>query len=132
MRRYWAEFTLLVLVTVVLLIFFRDLNKYESFEELEVEQLPEMKFGLPVDSFFIVEGKIKPNQNLGDLLTGFGVSMASVDKLAKNSAEVFDVRKIRSGNNFYIFQSPDSCEQRVIWYMKTTVSTMLFSVSPTA
>jgi murein DD-endopeptidase MepM/ murein hydrolase activator NlpD len=130
MRRYWAEFTLLVLVTVVLLIFFRDLNKYESFEELEVEQLPEMKFGLPVDSFFIVEGKIKPNQNLGDLLTGFGVSMASVDKLAKNSAEVFDVRKIRSGNNFYIFQSPDSLRTaRYLVYENNRIDYVIFSLT---
>jgi murein DD-endopeptidase MepM/ murein hydrolase activator NlpD len=130
MRRYWAEITLFILVTGVLLIFFSDIEEYESFEELVEEPLPEMKFGLPVDSFFIVEGKIKPNQNLGDLLTGFGVSMASVDKLAKNSEEVFDVRKIRSGNNFYIFQSPDSLRTaRYLVYENNRIDYVIFSLT---
>jgi len=130
MRRYWAEITLLIVVTGVLLFFFRDFRKYEGFEELVEEPLPEMKFGLPVDSFFIVAGKIKPNQNLGDLLTGFGVSMAAIDKLAKNSIEVFDVRKIRSGNNFYIFQSLDSLRTaRYLVYENNRIDYVIFSLT---
>lgn len=76
-------------------------------EEAEVAQ-PQLFFGFPVDSFNIVEGQVKPNQNLGSLLATFGVSMAKIDKLARNSADVFDVRKIRSGNNYYILQGRDS------------------------
>jgi len=130
MRRYWAELLLLVLASGVLIIFFYTSRIYENVEEFSEETIPEMKFGLPVDSFFIVEGKIKPNQNLGDLLTGFGVSMASIDQLARNSAEVFDVRKIRSGNNFYIFQSRDSAKTaRYLVYESNRIDYVIFSLT---
>jgi murein DD-endopeptidase MepM/ murein hydrolase activator NlpD len=130
MRRYWAELLLFSLVAVVLVIFYRENKVYEGFEEFVEEPVPEMKFGLPVDSFFIVEGKIKPNQNLGDLLTGFGIGMASVDLLARNSVEVFDVRKIRSGNNFYIFQSLDSAKTaRYLVYENNRIDYVIFSLT---
>lgn len=130
MKKFWAEFILAALVIAVLVVFFRNNIVYESFEELVEEPLPEMKFGLPIDSFFIVEGKIKPNQNLGDLLTGFGVSMAQIDQLARNSFEVFDVRRIRSGNNFYIFQSLDSAKTaRYLVYENNRIDYVIFSLT---
>lgn len=130
MKKFWAEFILAALVIAVLVVFFRNNIVYESFEELVDEPLPEMKFGLPIDSFFIVEGKIKPNQNLGDLLTGFGVSMAQIDQLARNSLEVFDVRRIRSGNNFYIFQSRDSAKTaRYLVYENNRIDYVIFSLT---
>ena len=130
MRKFWAEFILAAIVLVVLVVFFRNNKVYESFDDLIEEPVPEMKFGLPVDSFFIVEGKIKTNQNLGDLLTGFGISMASIDQLARNSVEVFDVRKIRSGNNFYIFQSRDSARTaRYLVYENNRIDYVIFSLT---
>jgi murein DD-endopeptidase MepM/ murein hydrolase activator NlpD len=130
MKRFWPEILFVVMVLLVLAYFFTNNIKYERFETLVEEPLPEMRFGLPVDSFNIVEGKIKPNQNLGDLLTGYGISMAAVDKLAKNATAVFDVRKIRSGNNYYIFQSPDSLRTaRYLVYENNLVDYVIFSLT---
>jgi murein DD-endopeptidase MepM/ murein hydrolase activator NlpD len=130
MRKYWAEIILFLAVFGVLTLYYLDNRIYEDFEEIAEEPLPELRFGLPVDSFYIVEGKIKPNQNLGDLLTGFGVSMGDIDKLARNSAEVFDVRKIRSGHNFYIFQSLDSSRTaRFLVYENNKIDYVIFSLT---
>lgn len=130
MKRYWAEIILLVAVVTSLAVVLQNKSVHESFDEWEEEQLPEMRFGLPVDSFFIVEGIIKPNQNLGDLLTGYGMSMANIDRLARNSADVFDVRKIRSGNNFYIFKSLDSARTaRYLVYENNKIDYVLFSLT---
>ncbi|MBA4322534.1 MAG: hypothetical protein C0408_06920, partial [Odoribacter sp.] len=69
---------------------------------------PTLLFGIPSDSFNVFSGKIKPNKFLPDLLTGFGISPFEIEKLVKNSSKVFDVRNIRSGNNYKILSEKDS------------------------
>lgn len=72
------------------------------------EQVPvNLEYGLPIDSFYIVEGKIKRNQNLSHILIKYGVSARTIDKIAKTKKQ-FDVRQIRSGNKYKILQSKDS------------------------
>lgn len=130
MKKYLAEALLIVLSLIVLFAYFRE--KSLDFDQENIIDIPEpeLKFGFPVDSFNIVEGKIKSNQNLGDLLSVYGVSMASIDQLAKNSVEVFDVRKIRSGQNYYIFQSLDSAwTARYMVYENNKIDYIIFSLT---
>ena len=77
-------------------------------EDTVIVAEPVLHYGLPVDSFIIQKGIVKRNQHLSNILTDFGVDMVTIDKLARQSKNVFDVRKIRSGNNYSVFQTPDS------------------------
>lgn len=72
------------------------------------EEISGTLYGFPVDSFHIVEGVVKSGQNLGDILSGFGVGMQVVDQLARHAEGVFDVRKIRTGQPYTLFQDRDS------------------------
>jgi murein DD-endopeptidase MepM/ murein hydrolase activator NlpD len=65
-------------------------------------------YGIPSDSFDLVYGHIKRNGFLSDILLRHGVSMRNIDQVLKNSGSVFDVRKIRSGNNYILFCDRDS------------------------
>ena len=65
-------------------------------------------YGIPIDSFHQVSGHIKRNGFLSSILLEHGITMQEIDILIKNSAAVFDVRKIRSGNNYTLFCSNDS------------------------
>ena len=65
-------------------------------------------YGIPIDSFDLINGKIKRNGFLSTILLEHGITMQEIDILVKNSASVFDVRKIRSGNNYTIFCKRDS------------------------
>lgn len=69
---------------------------------------PVFKYGLPIDSFHVEYAKIKNNQYLSEILNCKGVSMSVIDKIAKKSKTIFDVRKIKSGENYAVFSSPDS------------------------
>lgn len=69
---------------------------------------PALMYGLPVDSFQITDGTVRPNQHLSHILSDFGVGMGMIDQIARESKEIFDVRKIRGGNRYAIFQTPDS------------------------
>jgi murein DD-endopeptidase MepM/ murein hydrolase activator NlpD len=71
----------------------------------------EMSFGIVKDSFDIIEDVVKPNQTLSVILGKHNVQYKDIDELVRNSKETFDVRRIKSGNQFYIFQTKDSIPQ---------------------
>jgi murein DD-endopeptidase MepM/ murein hydrolase activator NlpD len=69
---------------------------------------PEFMYGIPSDSFDLISGHVKRNGFLSEILIKRGVSMQDIDQVVKNSRSVFDVRKIRSGNNYILFCDKDS------------------------
>src|SRR5690554_4878312 len=88
---------------------------------------PVTKYGIPVDSFILEDGRIKPNQHLSHILSGYGVSMATIDKIARESKDIFDVRKIRGGKNFTIFKTADSLEEtRYFVYENSAIDYYVF------
>ncbi|MBE0655570.1 MAG: metalloendopeptidase, partial [Bacteroidales bacterium] len=64
-----------------------------------------------VDSFYNESGYIKRNQPLSSLLGGYGISPRQIHQLNIQSAGIFDLRKVRAGNPYKIFTTPDSLRQ---------------------
>jgi murein DD-endopeptidase MepM/ murein hydrolase activator NlpD len=69
---------------------------------------PVFMYGIPSDSFSLVSGKFKRNSLLSEILLKHGISMQEIDQVTRNSKAVFDVRKIRTGNNYILFCDRDS------------------------
>ena len=65
-------------------------------------------YGIPSDSFELISGHIKRNGFLSSILLEHGITMQELDMVLKNSTSVFDVRKMRFGNNFTLFCDKDS------------------------
>ncbi len=65
-------------------------------------------YGIPSDSFNLLTGHIKRNGFLSQILIEHGITMEEIDRLIRNSAAVFDVKKIRSGNSYTLFCKKDS------------------------
>lgn len=107
-------------------------KKREKIEMDSIASLPTpplLKYGLPVDSFILEDGKIKPNQNLSGILSGYGVSMATIDRIAREAKDIFDVRKIRGGKNFTIFMTPDSInETKYFVYENSAIDYYVFEL----
>ncbi|MFT4753631.1 MAG: murein DD-endopeptidase MepM/ murein hydrolase activator NlpD [Salibacteraceae bacterium] len=86
-----------------------------------VEQLPEQiieeieptiyLFEIPVDSFEVVQSEFGKNEFLGTVLDRFHVSAVAIDKLARASKDIYDVRKFRTGKNYTVFSTTDSIPQ---------------------
>jgi len=90
---------------------------------------PVLKYGLPVDSFTVTDGVVKSNQYLSQILNAYGVGMGTIDQVARRSKSVFDVRKIKSGHNYTIFQTPDSLKQtRYFVYEDTPTDYYVFEL----
>jgi murein DD-endopeptidase MepM/ murein hydrolase activator NlpD len=115
MKKYWVEgIFIIAAITLVSWIFIRkgktDIPKTQPVQEVSIPE-PVLKFGFPVDSFYIEEGKIKRNQNLSDILLPYGISYQTIAEIAQKSKPVFDVRKIKQDNNYYFFCTPDSSRE---------------------
>jgi len=66
------------------------------------------EYGLPVDSFIIISGKIRKNQVLSDLFYTHNISNQQVNEFIQASEGIFNLRKIRYGNPYKFFCSRDS------------------------
>lgn len=112
MKKYWAEGIFVLLGIALTTWIFINKQEGETFEEIkeEIVEIPEpvLKFGLPIDSFSVESATIKRNQNLSDILSKQGVSYQTIDAIARKSKPIFDVRKLKRGNNYHFFNSTDS------------------------
>ncbi len=72
------------------------------------KQEPHFLYGIEVDSFKVVEATVKPNQFLSQILLNYNVSYGIIDRLAKQSRQIFDVRKIRENRDYTLLCSQDS------------------------
>ncbi|WP_421763849.1 peptidoglycan DD-metalloendopeptidase family protein [Ekhidna sp.] len=84
--------------------------------------LPTLYYGYPIDSFDVVKGKVRWNQNLSEILSAFNISFQDIHTLAKNAKEVYDVRKLKAGSNYSIILDRDTLR---------TARQFIFEPSPT-
>ncbi|MEQ8907193.1 peptidoglycan DD-metalloendopeptidase family protein [Ekhidna sp.] len=115
-------------ITIISAIYLKaPLAEQEGFlAEIEVDstffQLPTLYYGYPIDSFDIVEGKVRWNQNLSEILSAFNISFQDIHTLAQNAREVYDVRKLKAGASYAIIHNRDSLR---------TARQFIFEPSPT-
>lgn len=65
-------------------------------------------FGHNLDSFKVVEDKIKYGETLGKILNDHGVNHTKIHYLAKASEDIYDVRDFKVGKQYMILKSLDS------------------------
>lgn len=85
----------------------------------EIEKPVEYFYGIPVDSFEVVQGIIRRNQLLGNILHDHGVSNRQVYELSLLPREEFDVRRVKAGNRYALFL--DSVGVRYLVYEQDRV-----------
>lgn len=132
-RIYWITGLLITSLVVFLIIWFN--RYYQKIPPLGEDVVitvsePKMLYGLPADSFHIEESTVARNQNLSDILIDRGVSAQDVDQIAKNSVTVFDVRKMKAGNQYTIFYSKDETRSPLfLAYQNNGVDYCLYSLT---
>ncbi len=74
---------------------------------LEPVTVPESRymFGICVDSLEIIQGEVRKNQSLSDILSAYGVRGDTIHTLAMASRPVFDVRRMKTGNPYTLILS---------------------------
>ena len=84
-------------------------------------------YEIPVDSYYLEHGRVRKNQNLADILKQFNLPDGSLNQLFLLSDDVFDVRKMKAGNDYTAFISMDTLYQlKYLVYEHTPVEYILF------
>jgi murein DD-endopeptidase MepM/ murein hydrolase activator NlpD len=68
-------------------------------------------FNIPssFDPYIVDTGKIQKNQILSQVLDEYAIPYSTVYQIVENAKDIFDIRKMRAGNTFYIYsQQTDS------------------------
>ncbi len=109
----------------------RDIEIEASSESPEIEEPVVRKlYELPIDSFYIEKGKVRRNQNLADILKQFNLAEGSFNRLFLMHDDVFDVRKMKAGNDYTAFISMDTLYQlQYFVYEHTPVEYIIFDFS---
>ncbi|MEI7498874.1 MAG: M23 family metallopeptidase [Bacteroidota bacterium] len=68
---------------------------------------PKIAYKIKLYKMDIVHGKVNDNQSLSTLLSPY-ISNAIIDKIARETRNIFDVRKIRTGNSYARIFTNDS------------------------
>lgn len=115
MKHQFTTVKILSLFIVVLALFscdnepiHKDINETE---EILPAYEPNLEYGLNLDSFIVHKNTLKPNEFLANILLKHHVPYPEIDRLAKASVEMFDVRRMASGRNYTMLCKKDSLEK---------------------
>ncbi len=135
-KRYLPEWMLGIALFVLLIFTFSRIMWYnymiptvDQKEDILLAE-PKLLYGLPVDSFHVEENNVRMNESLSDILTDRGVSSQVIDRIAHLPTSVFDLRKMKVGNDYALFYSRDSLRTPLYFvYSENPVNYYLYCLS---
>ena len=94
-----------------------------------VEQEPPKLYGISIESMTVIEDKVKRNQNISEILSGYNVSSQTIFDLANKSRDVFDVRKIAANKKYTLICEQDSMRTaRALVYEHNPIEYVIFNL----
>jgi len=96
-----------------------------------VEKVDHFKniYGLSTDTLNVSKYEINSGQNLSDILDIHGIDYQIIDQIVLSSRNVYDVRKMRAGNSYYILSEQDSlADPKYLVYERNPIDFVVFSL----
>ena len=79
-----------------------------SVDTLALAPASSLLYGFPIDSFQVVEKKVKWNESISDILTEYNIHHRQIFELANKAQGVYDVRRFKAGYKYTIISEGDS------------------------
>jgi murein DD-endopeptidase MepM/ murein hydrolase activator NlpD len=132
-KKYLLE---LIIVLIALVIIFSTPYTQKKTDlvdpELIVDSISEIPvlfaWGLPIDSSIIDTSVVRFGQSLSDILRPRGVSAQTVDKIASNSKDIFDVRRIKAGKPYFLISSDSFSTPNFLVYEDDQINYIVFDL----
>jgi murein DD-endopeptidase MepM/ murein hydrolase activator NlpD len=109
--------------------------KTETGAEVTPQVAVPKKYGIVEGNFIIEKGVIKNGDFFGQLMEGAGVSNSTVQRVVKAGEGVFDIRKLKLGNEYEFFYEKDSLsgkgEAAYFVYERDALSHVVFALKDT-
>lgn len=108
------KWTGLCLIIVALFFILSNLNdkKRRALEETNLKIIePKFEYGILVDSFNVIKGTVNPGQTIGEIFYVNHIDFPKIAEIVTKSKEVFDFRRVNSGNEYTFICPKDSTEE---------------------
>ncbi len=90
------------------------------------------EYGIDTTAYLITSSKVKKNETLADILLKFDVPYSRIAEIANVSKPEFNVRKIKSGNTYRAYLSPDSSKNLIFFiYDKDKINYVKYFLNDT-
>jgi murein DD-endopeptidase MepM/ murein hydrolase activator NlpD len=90
---------------------------------------PNLKYGFILDNYFVTESTLEQNEFLGDILQKHQVAYTQIDKLAKKSVDIFDVRKMRVGKPYLLLADDENSPAKYMIYEPSPFRYVLYDLT---
>lgn len=100
---------------ILLLLLISCGSNPQTTKDAEAVKEPTFLYGICIDSLDVVEGSVKKNEFLANILSREGVNYGVIDNIGRNKKSVFDVRKIKVGNKYVFLKTRDSIPAAKYW-----------------
>ncbi len=110
-----------IFFVIIVLVFITSYNRksnYVPVNELEPADtvLPDttsiytgnILFGIPVDSYNIVNDRVRKNQFISSILAKYDVPWNKIDQILRDNINIFNPRKVRRGSGYSVFLTKDT------------------------
>lgn len=87
------------------------------------------EYGMMAGQFDVAESTVRRNETFSDLLTPFGVQYDRIVTLARSNRSIFDVRRLKSGQNYRVY-SDSTGVGRFMVYEQDLTSYVVFDLGP--
>jgi murein DD-endopeptidase MepM/ murein hydrolase activator NlpD len=89
-----------------------------------------LHYDINCSSYQIIKGFLKPSQNLSEILTAYNISASKAYHVASKSKSIFDVRKMKAGNQYTLMVEPDfKNTARYFIYEKNSTQYVVYDLS---
>ncbi len=98
--------------------------------EAEKEEQVEFLFGIQKNEYDVVQGKVKPNQNLASILTGNDLNAGNILNLSAKYSDVFDTRYMKFDRPYTIMALEGDTNKSVAYliYEKSNVEFIVYDL----
>lgn len=81
----------------------KDNQTEEVQQQVEETPVAESLYGIALDGYITEDFEIQRGENVGSILTKYGVAMAKIIDLGEVSKDVFDVKRLQAGKRYTLF-----------------------------
>jgi murein DD-endopeptidase MepM/ murein hydrolase activator NlpD len=130
-KYYYLIPSLVLLITATIIIwkpFAPSISKERKHLIEKITSKAICEYGIPIDSFSVIKGRIRTNQTLGELLSNLNVKADVISNLPISTKGKFDLRQVIAGNTYKAFLTQDSSAKLVyLVYEKSPVDFVVFN-----
>jgi murein DD-endopeptidase MepM/ murein hydrolase activator NlpD len=91
-------------------------------DKLDIPQPSPPIFGIAIDTFEVIKAQVPPNGSFGQITGEAGLSTSAIFTIAEEVKPVFDVRKLRAGQDYTLLKGKNSVAPSIFIYEESLLN----------